>query len=163
MSQFTSSYDPTSFEARLYAAWEAAGHFKPSGVGQPYTILLPPPNVTGTLHMGHAFQQTLMDALVRYHRMCGDDTLWQVGTDHAGIATEMVVSRNMALEGRGETRDSLGRDGFINKVWEWKQQSGDTIERQMRRLGVSADWSRSTFTMDPQPSAAVTEAFVRWY
>ncbi|UIT41355.1 valine--tRNA ligase [Xylella fastidiosa] len=163
MSQFTSSYDPTSFEARLYAEWEAAGHFKPSGTGQPYTILLPPPNVTGTLHMGHAFQQTLMDALVRYHRMCGDDTLWQVGTDHAGIATEMVVSRNMALEGRGETRDSLGRDGFINKVWEWKQQSGDTIERQMRRLGVSADWSRSTFTMDPQPSAAVTEAFVRWY
>lgn len=113
--------------------------------------------------MGHAFQQTLMDALVRYHRMCGDDTLWQVGTDHAGIATEMVVSRNVMLEGRGETRDSLGRDGFINKVWEWKQQSGDTIERQMRRLGVSADWSRSTFTMDPQPSAAVTEAFVRWY
>ncbi len=163
MSQFTSSYDPTSFEARLYAEWEAAGHFKPSGVGQPYTILLPPPNVTGTLHMGHAFQQTLMDALVRYHRMCGDDTLWQVGTDHAGIATEMVVSRNMALEGRGETRDSLGREGFINKVWEWKQQSGDTIERQMRRLGVSADWSRSTFTMDAQPSAAVTEAFVRWY
>ncbi|MCO5546353.1 valine--tRNA ligase [Xylella fastidiosa] len=163
MSQFSSSYDPTSFEARLYAEWEAAGHFKPSGVGQPYTILLPPPNVTGTLHMGHAFQQTLMDALVRYHRMCGDDTLWQVGTDHAGIATEMVVSRNMALEGRGETRDSLGRDGFINKVWEWKQQSGDTIERQMRRLGVSADWSRSTFTMDAQPSAAVTEAFVCWY
>ncbi len=163
MSQFTSSYDPTSFEARLYAEWEAAGHFKPSGTGQPYTILLPPPNVTGTLHMGHAFQQTLMDALVRYHRMCGDDTLWQVGTDHAGIATEMVVSRNVMLEGRGETRDSLGRDGFINKVWEWKQQSGDTIERQMRRLGVSADWSRSTFTMDPQPSAAVTEAFVRWY
>lgn len=104
-----------------------------------------------------------MDALVRYHRMCGDDTLWQVGTDHAGIATEMVVSRNVVLEGHGETRDSLGRDGFINKVWEWKQQSGDTIERQMRRLGVSADWSRSTFTMDPQPSAAVTEAFVRWY
>ena len=158
-----SSYDPKTFEARLYDAWEKAGHFKPSGQGEPYTILLPPPNVTGTLHMGHAFQQTLMDALVRYHRMRGFDTLWQVGTDHAGIATEMVVSRNLALEGNGETRDSLGRDGFIAKVWEWKQQSGDTIERQMRRLGTSADWSRSTFTMDPQPSAAVTEAFVRWY
>jgi len=158
-----SSYDPKSFEARLYDAWEKAGHFKPSGQGEPYTILLPPPNVTGTLHMGHAFQQTLMDALVRYHRMRGYDTLWQVGTDHAGIATEMVVSRNLALEGKGETRDSLGREGFIGKVWEWKQQSGDIIERQMRRLGTSADWSRSTFTMDPQPSAAVTEAFVRWY
>ncbi len=113
--------------------------------------------------MGHAFQQTLMDALVRYHRMRGYDTLWQVGTDHAGIATEMVVSRNLALEGKGETRDTLGREGFIAKVWEWKAQSGDTIERQMRRLGTSSDWSRSTFTMDPQPSAAVTEAFVRWY
>ena len=158
-----SSYDPKTFEARLYDAWEKAGHFKPSGQGEPYTILLPPPNVTGTLHMGHAFQQTLMDALVRYHRMRGFDTLWQVGTDHAGIATEMVVSRNLALEGNGDTRDSLGRDGFIAKVWEWKQHSGDTIERQMRRLGTSADWSRSTFTMDPQPSAAVTEAFVRWY
>ena len=158
-----SSYDPKTFEARLYDAWEKAGHFKPSGQGEPYTILLPPPNVTGTLHMGHAFQQTLMDALVRYHRMRGFDTLWQVGTDHAGIATEMVVSRNLALEGKGETRDSLGREGFIAKVWEWKQQSGDTIERQMRRLGTSADWSRSSFTMDPQPSAAVTEAFVRWY
>lgn len=163
MTQLASSYDPTSFETDLYEAWEKAGHFKPSGTGEPYTILLPPPNVTGTLHMGHAFQQTLMDALVRYHRMRGYDTLWQVGTDHAGIATEMVVSRNLALEGKGETRDSLGREGFIGKVWEWKQQSGDTIERQMRRLGTSADWSRSTFTMDPQPSAAVNEAFVRWY
>ncbi|MDQ4681092.1 valine--tRNA ligase [Stenotrophomonas maltophilia group sp. RNC7] len=163
MTQLASSYDPTSFETDLYEAWEKAGHFKPSGTGEPYTILLPPPNVTGTLHMGHAFQQTLMDALVRYHRMRGYDTLWQVGTDHAGIATEMVVSRNLALEGKGETRDLLGREGFIGKVWEWKQQSGDTIERQMRRLGTSADWSRSTFTMDPQPSAAVNEAFVRWY
>ncbi|WP_426801418.1 valine--tRNA ligase [Xanthomonas campestris] len=163
MTTLASSYDPSSFESRLYAQWESAGHFKPSGSGEPYTVLLPPPNVTGTLHMGHAFQQTLMDALVRYHRMRGYDTLWQVGTDHAGIATEMVVSRNLALEGKGETRDTLGRDGFIAKVWEWKAQSGDTIERQMRRLGTSSDWSRSTFTMDPQPSAAVTEAFVRWY
>ncbi|UOV06555.1 valine--tRNA ligase [Pseudoxanthomonas sp. F37] len=157
------SYDPRSFESRLYAQWEAAGYFKPSGKGEPYTVLLPPPNVTGTLHMGHAFQHTLMDALVRYHRMRGYDTLWQMGTDHAGIATEMVVSRNLALEGKGETRDSLGREGFIAKVWEWKAQSGDTIERQMRRMGASGDWSRSTFTMDEQASRAVIEAFVRWH
>ncbi|WP_028916492.1 valine--tRNA ligase [Pseudoxanthomonas sp. J35] len=158
-----SGYEPKTFESRLYAEWEASGCFKPSGQGQPYSILLPPPNVTGTLHMGHAFQHTLMDALVRYHRMRGFDVLWQMGTDHAGIATEMVVSRNLALEGNGETRDSLGREGFIAKVWEWKGKSGDTIERQMRRLGASGDWSRSTFTMDPQPSAAVVEAFVRWH
>nr|WP_298124452.1 valine--tRNA ligase [uncultured Pseudoxanthomonas sp.] len=163
MTDLASSYDPKSFESRLYAQWEAAGYFKPSGTGQPYTVLLPPPNVTGTLHMGHAFQHTLMDALVRYHRMRGYDTLWQMGTDHAGIATEMVVSRNLALEGKGETRDSLGRDGFIAKVWEWKAQSGDTIERQMRRMGASGDWSRSTFTMDEDASKAVIEAFVRWH
>ncbi len=163
MTDLASSYDPKSFESRLYAQWEAAGYFKPSGTGEPYTVLLPPPNVTGTLHMGHAFQHTLMDALVRYHRMRGYDTLWQMGTDHAGIATEMVVSRNLALEGQCETRDSLGRDGFIAKVWEWKAQSGDTIERQMRRMGASGDWSRSTFTMDEQASKAVIEAFVRWH
>ena len=142
-------YDPTQFEARLYAQWEASGVFKPSGKGEPYCILLPPPNVTGTLHMGHAFQHTLQDALVRYHRMRGFDTLWQMGTDHAGIATEMVVARNLALEGKGDTRDSLGREGFIEKVWQWRGQSGHTIERQMRRLGASGDWSRSVFTMDP--------------
>lgn len=163
MTDLASSYDPKSFESRLYAQWEAAGYFTPSGTGQPYTVLLPPPNVTGTLHMGHAFQHTLMDALVRYRRMRGYDTLWQMGTDHAGIATEMVVSRNLALEGKGETRDSLGRDGFIAKVWEWKAQSGDTIERQMRRMGASGDWSRSTFTMDDDASKAVIEAFVRWH
>jgi valyl-tRNA synthetase len=163
MTDLASSYDPKSFETRLYAAWESAGYFKPRGEGEPYSILLPPPNVTGTLHMGHAFQHTLQDALIRYHRMRGYDTLWQMGTDHAGIATEMVVSRNLAQEGKGETRDSLGREGFIGKVWEWKAQSGDTIERQMRRLGASGDWSRSTFTMDPQPSQAVIEAFVRLY
>ncbi|MFT4196712.1 MAG: valine--tRNA ligase, partial [Pseudoxanthomonas sp.] len=163
MTSLAPSYEPKTFEARLYAQWEAGGAFKPSGAGTPYTILLPPPNVTGTLHMGHAFQQTLMDALVRYHRMRGFDALWQVGTDHAGIATEMVVGRNLALEGVDNPRETLGREGFIAKVWEWKRQSGDTIERQMRRLGASADWSRSTFTMDPQPSAAVVEAFVHWY
>ena len=161
MTELAPSYDPKSFEARLYAEWEAAGYFKPSGKGEPYTILLPPPNVTGTLHMGHAFQHTLQDALIRYHRMRGYDTLWQVGTDHAGIATEMVVSRNLALEGNGQTRDSLGREGFIGKVWEWKEHSGDTIERQMRRLGTSGDWTRSSFTMDPMSSKAVIESFVR--
>ncbi|ASR43532.1 valine--tRNA ligase [Xanthomonas citri pv. mangiferaeindicae] len=155
------SYDPGSFEARLYAEWEAGGVFAPQGDGPAYTILLPPPNVTGTLHMGHAFQHTLQDALVRYHRMRGYRTLWQMGTDHAGIATEMVVSRNLKLAGSSETRDSLGRERFIEKVWEWKAESGGTIERQMRRLGASGDWSRTTFTMDPQPSQAVVEAFVR--
>ncbi|HQZ30314.1 MAG TPA: valine--tRNA ligase [Arenimonas sp.] len=155
------SFEPQTFETKWYAHWEATGCFKPSGQGQPYTIMLPPPNVTGTLHMGHAFQHTLMDALVRYHRMKGFDTLWQVGTDHAGIATEMVVSRNLALEGKGETRDSLGRDKFIEKVWAWKQESGDTITRQMRRMGASGDWSRESFTMDAGPSEAVVETFVR--
>jgi valyl-tRNA synthetase len=161
MSPLSPSYDPTQFETHLYQQWESTGAFQPSGKGQPYTILLPPPNVTGTLHMGHAFQHTLQDALIRYHRMRGYDALWQMGTDHAGIATEMVVSRNLTLEGKGETRDSLGREGFIEKVWEWKQQSGDTIERQMRRLGTSGDWSRSVFTMDPMAAEAVVEAFVR--
>ena len=155
------SYNPGSFESRLYAEWESSGAFAPQGDGPAYTILLPPPNVTGTLHMGHAFQHTLQDALVRYHRMRGYRTLWQMGSDHAGIATEMVVNRNLAAEGKGKTRDSLGRDGFIAKVWEWKQQSGDTIERQMRRMGVSGDWSRKVFTMDEGPSKAVVEAFVR--
>ncbi|WP_149196526.1 valine--tRNA ligase [Luteimonas suaedae] len=157
------SYDPSAFESRLYAEWESAGMFAPRGDGPAYTILLPPPNVTGTLHMGHAFQHTLQDALIRYHRMLGHRTLWQMGSDHAGIATEMVVTRNLAREGKGETRDALGREGFIAKVWEWKAQSGDTIERQMRRLGTSGDWSRSVFTMDDMPSRAVIEAFVRMY
>jgi valyl-tRNA synthetase len=157
------SFNPQDFETSWYARWEQSGCFKPTGHGPAYSILLPPPNVTGTLHMGHAFQHTLMDTLVRYHRMRGFDTLWQMGTDHAGIATEMVVSRNLALEGEGETRDSLGRDGFIEKVWAWKQESGDTIERQMRRMGTSGDWSRSSFTMDPMPSKAVIECFVKLY
>ena len=161
MTTLASGYEPKDFESRLYAEWEASGVFAPQGDGPAYTILLPPPNVTGTLHMGHAFQHTLQDALIRYHRMRGYRTLWQMGTDHAGIATEMVVSRNLALEGKGETRDSLGREKFIDRVWEWKQQSGGTIERQMRRLGASGDWSRSVFTMDPMASDAVIEAFVK--
>jgi valyl-tRNA synthetase len=153
------SYEPQSFETRWYAQWEASGCFAPSGKGTPYTILLPPPNVTGTLHMGHAFQHTLMDSLIRYQRMRGRDALWQMGTDHAGIATEMVVGRNIGREGL--TRDGLGREKFIEKVWEWKQESGDTIARQMRRLGASGDWSREVFTMDAMPSKAVVEAFVK--
>ena len=155
------SFEPQTFETKWYAHWEATGCFKPSGTGPAYTIMLPPPNVTGTLHMGHAFQHTLMDALVRYHRMRGFDTLWQVGTDHAGIATEMVVGRNLARENL--TRDGLGRDQFIEKVWEWKQQSGDTITRQMRRIGTSGDWTRERFTMDEGLSKAVIETFVRLY
>ena len=161
MNTLATSYQPADIETRLYEKWEASGVFAPQGDGPAYTILLPPPNVTGTLHMGHAFQHTLQDALIRYHRMRGYRTLWQMGTDHAGIATEMVVGRNLALEGKGETRDSLGREKFIDKVWEWKAQSGSTIERQMRRLGTSGDWSRSVFTMDPMASKAIIEAFVR--
>jgi valyl-tRNA synthetase len=154
-------FNPHAIESRWYAHWESSGCFQPSGSGEPYCILLPPPNVTGTLHMGHAFQHTLMDTLVRYQRMRGRDTLWQVGSDHAGIATEMVVSRNLAAENL--TREGLGREAFIERVWQWKQTSGDTIERQMRRMGTSGDWSRSVFTMDPMPSQAVIECFVRLY
>ena len=163
MKELGASYEPGTFEIPLYEGWESAGLFKPSGKGEAYSIFLPPPNVTGTLHMGHAFQQTLMDALIRYHRMRGFDTLWQMGSDHAGIATEMVVSRNLAASGSSETRNSLGREKFIEKVWEWKNESGDTIERQMRRLGSSGDWSRSTFTMDDGPVEAVREVFVRLF
>jgi len=161
MPTMNTSYEPQTFETRWYQHWEQSGCFRPTGQGEPYAILLPPPNVTGTLHMGHAFQHTLMDTLIRYHRMKGRDTLWQVGSDHAGIATEMVVSRNLAAE--NQTRDGLGREDFIGKVWEWKQHSGDTIERQMRRVGASGDWERSVFTMDPMPSRAVVECFVRLY
>ncbi|MDP1698720.1 MAG: valine--tRNA ligase [Xanthomonadaceae bacterium] len=157
--ELSKSFEPRDFETRWYAHWEASGCFQPSGEGEPYTIMLPPPNVTGTLHMGHAFQHTLMDTLIRYHRMKGFDTLWQVGTDHAGIATEMVVSRNLARDNL--TRDGLGREAFIDKVWEWKHESGNTITRQMRRMGASGDWSRERFTMDEGLSKAVTETFVR--
>jgi len=155
------SFEPGQIESKWYAQWEGNGWFKPSGQGEPYAILLPPPNVTGTLHMGHAFQHTIMDTLIRYHRMRGRDTLWQLGTDHAGIATEMVVTR--LLNAEGKSRNELGRDAFIERVWEWKQQSGDTIERQMRRMGVSGDWERTMFTMDEIPSEAVRETFVRLF
>ncbi|HRP87102.1 MAG TPA: valine--tRNA ligase [Gammaproteobacteria bacterium] len=153
------TYSPEAIEAAIYADWERLGCFAPAGSGDPYCIMLPPPNVTGTLHMGHAFQDTIMDALTRLHRMRGRNTLWQPGTDHAGIATQMVVERQ--LNAAGENRRDLGREEFVRRVWAWKQASGDTIERQLKRLGASVDWSRHKFTMDPELSRAVTEAFVR--
>ncbi|MHC1478889.1 valine--tRNA ligase [Frateuria aurantia] len=155
------SFEPNTIESKWYPRWEASGVFAPSGQGTPYCILLPPPNVTGTLHMGHAFQQTVMDMLVRYHRMRGDDTLWQVGTDHAGIATQKIVENQLALE--HQTRHDLGRPEFLKKVWQWKEQSGSTITHQMRRIGVAADWSRERFTMDEGLSAAVRKVFVEWF
>src|SRR5208283_5462518 len=153
------AFSPADIEARIYARWEASGAFEPSAHGPAYSIVIPPPNVTGTLHMGHAFQDTIMDALIRYHRMRGFDTLWQPGTDHAGIATQMVVERQLNAEGL--SRLQLGREAFVARVWQWKQSSGDTIARQTRRLGASVDWRRDKFTMDAQLSRAVTEAFVR--
>jgi len=155
------TYDPREIEQRLYQRWEANGWFAPSGTGAPYSIVIPPPNVTGTLHMGHAFQHTLMDTLTRQHRMLGFNTLWQPGTDHAGIATQMVVERQLNAEGKH--RLDLGREGFVERVWQWKEQSGGTILRQERRLGNSVHWSRDRFTMDEGLSAVVTDVFVRLY
>jgi hypothetical protein len=155
------TYDPHTIELAWYQWWEEHGCFAPSGTGKAFCIMIPPPNVTGTLHMGHAFQDTLMDILIRYHRMQGDNTLWQVGTDHAGIATQMVVERQLAREGR--SRRDLGREDFIQKVWEWRESSGGTITRQLRRMGTSVDWSRERFTLDEVLSEAVTEVFVRLY
>ena len=153
------TYQPHAIENQWYQTWEEKGYFKPNGEGDPYCIMIPPPNVTGSLHMGHGFNNAVMDALIRYRRMKGDDTLWQVGTDHAGIATQMVVERQLAAQ--GVSRHDLGREAFLNKVWEWKEQSGGTITRQIRRLGSSVDWSRERFTMDEGLSRAVQEAFVR--
>ncbi|MEO5341629.1 MAG: valine--tRNA ligase [Magnetococcus sp. MYC-9] len=161
-------YDPVGVERRWYAHWEENGYFK-AGSGSvvvgaspaSYCIMIPPPNVTGTLHMGHAFQDTLMDALIRQRRMCGERALWQTGTDHAGIATQMVVERQLANE--GSSRQQLGREAFLERVWQWKGQSGGSIVQQLRRLGASCDWSREAFTMDAQLSAAVQEVFVRLY
>jgi len=157
------SFEPAGIEAKWYPFWESRGLFKPSMKnGAPaFCIQLPPPNVTGTLHMGHAFQHTLMDVLIRYHRMQGDNTLWQVGTDHAGIATQIVVENQLKAE--GTSRLELGRDQFVERVWAWKQESGSTITHQMRRLGSSCDWSRERFTMDAGLSNAVIETFVRLY
>jgi valyl-tRNA synthetase len=153
------AYSPGEIETRIYQRWESSGAFAPQGDGPAYCIMLPPPNVTGTLHMGHAFQHTLMDTLTRWHRMRGDAALWQPGTDHAGIATQMVVERQLAAT--NEKRHELGREKFLERVWKWKEESGSTITRQMRRLGTSVDWSRDKFTMDPDLSRAVTEVFVR--
>jgi len=154
------TYNPQDIEQSLYQDWEQKGYFKPSGQGTPYSIMIPPPNVTGSLHMGHAFQDTIMDTLTRFKRMQGNNTLWQVGTDHAGIATQMLVERKLAAE-EGKTRHDLGRDTFIDKIWEWKNESGGTITKQLRRLGASVDWDRERFTMDDGLSEAVKEVFVR--
>jgi len=158
-STLATTYDPAAIESHWYAKWEENGYFKPSGTGEPFTIMIPPPNVTGSLHMGHGFNNAIMDALTRFHRMKGHNTLWQPGTDHAGIATQMVVERQLGAE--GISRHDLGREKFLEKVWEWKEQSGGTITQQIRRLGSSVDWSRERFTMDDGLSNAVKEVFVR--
>ena len=156
------TYDPDSIEQPLYHEWEESGCFTPQGEQkEAYCISIPPPNVTGRLHMGHAFQDTIMDALIRYHRMKGRPTLWQAGSDHAGIATQMVVERQ--LEAEGSSRHDLGREAFIERIWEWKKHSGNTITQQLRRMGASLDWSRERFTMDEGLSDAVGEVFIRLY
>lgn len=157
------TYDPHAIEQRWYQTWEEKGWFAPSndGEGKPYCIMIPPPNVTGSLHMGHGFNNTIMDTMVRFNRMKGSPTLWQPGTDHAGIATQMVVERQ--LEAQGKTRHDLGRDKFIERVWEWKGESGGNITRQLRRLGSSLDWEHERFTMDEGLSDAVQEVFIRLY
>lgn len=158
------TYNPQSIEQSLYQTWEEKGYFKPHGdtSKEAYSIMIPPPNVTGSLHMGHAFQDTIMDTLIRCERMKGKNTLWQVGTDHAGIATQMVVERKIAAQ-EGKTKNDYGRDAFIDKIWEWKAESGGTITKQLRRLGASVDWERERFTMDDGLSDAVKEVFVRLY
>ena len=155
------AYSPQSIESKIYKTWEEKGYFTPASQGEAYCIMIPPPNVTGTLHMGHAFQDTIMDTLTRYHRMQGKKTLWQVGTDHAGIATQMVVERQ--LEKDGFSRLEMGRENFTHKVWQWKRDSGNTISNQLRRMGASVDWTRERFTMDENLSEAVTEVFVQLF
>jgi valyl-tRNA synthetase len=164
--ELAKSFEPAEIERRWYEHWESSGYFaagldRSKPADQSFCILLPPPNVTGTLHMGHGFNQTIMDALTRYHRMRGWNTLWQPGTDHAGIATQIVVERQ--LDAQGISRHDLGREKFLEKVWEWKEYSGGTITRQMRRMGTSPDWSRERFTMDAGLNKVVTETFVRLY
>lgn len=154
-------YDPKKIESHWYVKWEQAGYFKPSGNGSSYCIMLPPPNITGSLHMGHAFQQTLMDTLIRYHRMKGNKTLWQVGTDHASIATQMIVERQLNAE--GISRHDIGREVFVERVWKWKEESGGNITKQLRRLGSSVDWSKERFTLDEKFSEAVLKVFIQLY
>jgi valyl-tRNA synthetase len=155
------NFDPHGIEQQLYAEWEDAGYFAPTGNGTPYCIVIPPPNVTGSLHMGHAFQHTIMDALIRYQRMKGRQTLWQMGTDHAGISTQLLVEQQLAA--KGESKHDLGREGFVKKVWEWRDDSGGEISEQLRRMGSSLDWSRDRFTLDEGFSTAVREVFVSLY
>ncbi len=155
------TYNPSTLEQRWYKLWEEKNYFAPSGEGESFCIMIPPPNVTGSLHMGHAFQDTIMDSLIRYHRMKGKNTLWQAGTDHAGIATQMVVERLINKEGK--TRHDYGREPFLERIWEWKEQSGGQITQQLRRMGASLDWSNERFTMDEGMSAAVQEVFVSLY
>ena len=149
------TFNPSDAEDRLYKAWEDAGAFKAGANAKPgaesFSIVIPPPNVTGSLHMGHAFNNTLQDILTRWHRMRGHDTLWQPGQDHAGIATQMVVERELARDPTNPTRREMGREAFLEKVWEWKEQSGGTIINQLKRLGASCDWSREAFTMAGAP------------
>nr|WP_299243376.1 valine--tRNA ligase [uncultured Halomonas sp.] len=156
------TYQPEQIERRWYQRWEADNRFAPKGSGSPYSIMIPPPNVTGSLHMGHAFQDTIMDTLIRWRRMQGNNTLWQIGTDHAGIATQMLVERKLAVE-EGKSRHDLGREAFLDKVWEWKAESGGQITQQLRRMGASLDWSRERFTMDEGFYKAVQEVFVRLF
>ena len=155
------TYNPKEIEARIYESWEDSGYFSPSKSGEPFCIVIPPPNVTGTLHMGHAFQDTIMDIIIRYKRMNGKNTLWQVGTDHAGIATQMVVERQ--LEKSGTSRQELGRESFEKEVWKWKEESGSTITKQMKRLGASTDWTKEKFTMDENLVRGVTKVFIQLY
>ena len=155
------TYNPKEIEARIYESWENSGYFSPSKSGEPFCIVIPPPNVTGTLHMGHAFQDTIMDIIIRYKRMNGKNTLWQVGTDHAGIATQMVVERQ--LEKSGTSRQELGRESFEKEVWKWKEESGSTITKQMKRLGASTDWTKEKFTMDENLVRGVTKVFIQLY
>ncbi|HET7875091.1 MAG TPA: class I tRNA ligase family protein, partial [Methylomirabilota bacterium] len=157
MSEIADRYDPSHVEPRWYGEWEARGYFHASARSRkkPYSIVIPPPNVTGSLHMGHALNMTLQDILTRYKRMDGYNTLWLPGTDHAGIATQNVIERQLAAEGK--TKEDLGREAFIERVWKWKEESGRTIITQLKRLGASCDWQRERFTMDPGLSAAVRE------
>ena len=163
MSDLSDRYDPSAVESRWYVEWERAGYFRAEADSpkKPYTIVMPPPNVTGSLHMGHALGLTIQDVLTRYHRMAGWNALWVPGTDHAGIATQVVVERQVAAEGK--TKEELGREVFIARVWKWVEESSGTIKSQLRRLGASCDWSRERFTLDPGLTAAVREEFVRLY
>src|SRR5919112_775012 len=162
MTELPKTFDPAEIESRWYARWEGEGLFRPERPeAEPFTIVMPPPNVTGSLHIGHALDNTLQDILVRHARLQGKDSLWMVGMDHAGIATQMVVERN--LESQGVKRTDMSREAFVEHVWEWKAQSGGQITRQLRRLGASCDWQNERFTMDPGFSAAVIKVFVQLY